>query len=178
MTGTVRPARPSEIDRLRQIEIGAGARFAEIGMPEIAHDEPPSAAVLGDRLRRDRLWVAVDDDDVPVGYVSAEIVGDLEHIEQLSVLPSHGRQGVGRRLVEHVCAWAQASGSSALTLSTFGDVAWNRPLYEKMGFRVLAEAELTPALHEVRAAEAAAGLDVSTRVFMRRELPAPGVVQP
>jgi len=171
VTGTIRPVRPSEIDRLRQIEIEAGARFSEIGMQEIAEDEPPSAALLASRLEQDRLWVAVDDDDVPIGYVSAGVVGGLGHIEQLSVVPSHGGQGVGRRLVEHVCGWAQAAGSSAVTLSTFGDVAWNRPLYERMGFRVLAEPEVTPALREVRAAEGAAGLDVSTRVFMQRELP-------
>ncbi|MZD06511.1 GNAT family N-acetyltransferase, partial [Streptomyces sp. SID5785] len=55
-------------------------------------------------------------------------------------------------------------------LTTFRDVEWNAPYYARLGFRVLAEDEVTPGLARIRAAEAAHGLDRWPRVCMRREL--------
>ena len=58
----------------------------------------------------------------------------------------------------------------AVTLTTFRDVPWNAPYYERCGFRTLTEAELTPELAEVRARESEHGLDPETRVCMRLDL--------
>jgi hypothetical protein len=55
-------------------------------------------------------------------------------------------------------------------LSTFADVPWNGPYYERCGFRVLRDAEITPGLREVRAHEDALGLDRWPRVCMRRDV--------
>jgi hypothetical protein len=72
--------------------------------------------------------------------------------------------------VEHGCRWAAARGDDAVTLSTFRDLGWNGPFYERLGFRVLGEVELTPGLAAVRAHEVDLGLDVDARVVMRREV--------
>ena len=53
-----------------------------------------------------RAWLIADDDDVPVGYAVVDIVDGLAHLEQLSVLPDHGRKGLGSALLAHVCDWA------------------------------------------------------------------------
>lgn len=58
----------------------------------------------------------------------------------------------------------------ALTLTTFAHVPWNRPLYEHLGFQVLANEEVGPGLRAVMNTEAAHGLDPTTRVAMRLEL--------
>lgn len=57
----------------------------------------------------------------------------------------------------------------ALTLTTFAEVPWNAPYYERCGLRPLADAELTGGLREIRAREATYGLDRRPRVCMRRE---------
>jgi hypothetical protein len=36
-------------------------------------------------------------------------------------------------------AWAQRHGLAALTLTTFTDVPWNMPYYERLGFRHLCD---------------------------------------
>jgi 4-diphosphocytidyl-2-C-methyl-D-erythritol kinase len=41
------------------------------------------------------------------------------HVEEMDVLPAHGRRGLGSRLLAWVCAWARAQGYAAVTLSTF-----------------------------------------------------------
>src|SRR5262249_25990398 len=78
--------------------------------------------------------------------------------------------GIGRRLVDTVCDWAKAQGFSAITLSTFRDVPWNGPFYERLGFRSLSPAELSPALRDVRAREKMLGIALDQRVMMRRDL--------
>ena len=61
------------------------------------------------------------------------------------------------------------AGPAPLTLTTFAEVPWNAPYYARIGFRVLADAELSPGLRAIRAHEAALGLDRWPRVCMRRE---------
>jgi len=116
--------------------------------------------------------VAVQEaDDTPVGFALVGFLDAAAHIYELSVAETHGRQGLGRRLVEEACRFAAAEGKPAVTLSTFRDVAWNGPFYERMGFRYLGRNEWTPALHLLHYREIADGLPVDRRAFMRKELP-------
>jgi hypothetical protein len=59
----------------------------------------------------------------------------------------------------------------SVTLSTFSDVDWNRPLYEHLGFVVVPEEEWTTGLRALMEREAGLGLDGSHRVVMRKFLP-------
>ncbi len=166
----IRAARPADAEDERSVERAAGARFADIQMPEVAAHEPISAQELADYAREGRSWVATDADDKVVGYVIADVVAGCAHVEQVSVHPVHQGEGLGRALLEEVQRWADGEGLLGVTLTTFKDVAWNRPLYEHLGFKVLAESELSPELRQIRDAETARGLDPSNRVCMRKEL--------
>jgi ribosomal protein S18 acetylase RimI-like enzyme len=105
-----------------------------------------------------------------VGFVIVDMVDGAAHIEQVSVVPAHEGQGVGRALIDQVRRWADKNGLSALTLTTFNYVPWNRPLYEHLGFRVLAAEEIGPGLRAVMATEASHGLDPASRVAMRKDI--------
>ncbi len=165
---TIRPARPADSERMREIERSAGARFLEVGMGWVASHEPLSAEELGAFAEAGRSWVAVAEDGRPVGYAVVEVVDGCGHIEQVSVDTEHQGQGIGRALVEEVEAWAIGRRLGALTLTTFADVPWNRPLYEHLGFSVLADHELSVGVIAIRYAERKRGLDPATRVCMRK----------
>jgi GNAT superfamily N-acetyltransferase len=105
-----------------------------------------------------------------VAYLLADIVDGNAHIEQVSVHPRHSRKGLGKALIEQAVVWARRRGLGAVTLTTFADVPWNAPYYQRLGFRRLQEAELTPGLRAIRAREAAIGLDRWPRCCMRRDL--------
>jgi GNAT superfamily N-acetyltransferase len=167
----IRPASPGDAPVLREIERLAGERFRDVGMPEIADDEPLSLEVLAGHARAGRSWVALGSAGTPVGYVLVDVVDGGAHIEQVSVRPDHQGAGVGRALIDQVRTWALGSGMDALTLTTFGDVPWNAPLYEHLGFRVLTESDLGPEMRALRDAETAHGLDPARRVCMRMDLP-------
>lgn len=164
----VRTAAEADIPWLREIERSAGRAFAAVGMTAIAEDEPPSEQTLRGYVTEGRAWVA---GEPPVAYLIAEPVDGALHIEQVSVREEYARRGIGRALIEHAAAWARERGIPALTLTTFTDVPWNAPYYRRLGFHPLAPDDLTPGLREIRAAEAAHGLDRWPRQAMRRNLP-------
>jgi len=164
----IREARPDDIPALRRLEVDAGRAFAGIGMDRVAGDEGLPADEMLTFVRDGRAWVTADDDDRPIAYLLALWVDGVAHIEQVSVDPAHAGRGLGAALIEHVAGWARAHGSPALTLTTFTEVAWNAPYYERLGFRRLTS--LTPGLRAIRAEEAAHGLDEWPRVAMRRDL--------
>jgi GNAT superfamily N-acetyltransferase len=166
----IRPARPDDAERLRSIERAAGARFYEVGMTDIADAEPMTTATLVAYAEAGRSWVAVDDRDRAVGYVVVDLIDGCAHVEQISVDPDQQGQGLGRALLDEVGRWAAVRDVTAITLTTFDQVSWNRPLYEHFGFAVVVEADLSPGLRAVRDLETEHGLDPAARVCMRRAI--------
>jgi len=166
----IRPALPADGEALRTIEWQAGAQFRDVGLAFVADHEPSSVEALAAYAEAGRGWVAVADDGALVGYVIVDILDGNAHIEQVSVVPDQQGRGIGNALVEQVATWARANRHSAMTLTTFTDVPWNRPLYEHVGFRVLAEDEIGAELRAVVAHEADEGLDPATRVCMQRDI--------
>jgi GNAT superfamily N-acetyltransferase len=167
---TIRPARPDDAPVLQEIEVEAGGLFATIGMDRVAADPPFTITELEAYATAGHAWVAVDGLGRPLGYLVAELVDGAAHIEQVSVRPGHGRRGIGGALVDGVAEWAASEGIEALTLTTFRDVPWNGPLYERLGFVRLDERAMTPGLRRIRAIEAAHGLDAWPRIAMIRRL--------
>jgi GNAT superfamily N-acetyltransferase len=166
---TIREARLEDVEPMRDIERAAAAMFAEIGMDDVAEDEPLPRDVLTKYVQRRRAWI-VEIDGKPAGYGLADEVDGCGHLEQVSIRPEYGRRGIGRTLIECVEAWARDEGFPAVTLSTFRDVPWNGPYYARLGFRTLNEDELTPGLRVLRAHEVDHGLDTTARQFMRLDV--------
>ena len=139
-------------------------------MDAVAQDEPLDLEVLRTYVEANRAWVGVDQSNRPVAYLLIDVVGGCGHVQQVSVAPSHARKGLGRLLLDHAAAWARREGLPALTLTTFAEVAWNAPYYERCGFRRLVPDELTEGLLRLRREEAEHGLDAWPRVCMLRPL--------
>jgi ribosomal protein S18 acetylase RimI-like enzyme len=161
---TVRPALAAEVELVRAIGIAAGERFRSDPDPRIsarADDRAHEIAELAAAVAEGRLLVAVDDRSGDVaGFLLVEVVDGHAHVGEVSVHPEHEGRGLASALL--------AALEDPVTLTTFRDVAWNRPFYERRGFRVLDDAELTGELRAVVAHEATLGLDPSIRVVMVR----------
>ena len=126
---SIRPARPDEFARLRELEFKADKLFEAVGIGPFLNDQAE------DHFDQAALVLVVN--DPPVGFVSVELVGGIPHIWQLAVDPDHGRRGLGRALMEAACDWARSEHFDAITLTTYRDVPWNGPFYESLGFVVL-----------------------------------------
>jgi predicted N-acetyltransferase YhbS len=166
----IRAVRLDELPLLQDIERAAGQCFRDIGMPEIADDEPLPLDELARYHQAGLAWVVADGADAPVAYLIADRVDVNLHVEQVSVHPDNARRGIGRSLFDHLADHATSEGAPALTLTTFTEVPWNAPYYARWGFRLLDDSRLTPSLREIRRREAAHGLDRWPRACMRRAL--------
>ena len=167
----IRPATVDDVPEIQAMETTAAERFREIPDPRIARcaDAPPYWTTgLEKASIEQRAWVAVDDGGAIIGFAVAWMVDGEGHLDELAVAPAHGRRGVGRALVDRVVAWTAAQELPSITLTTFRDVPWNAPYYEKLGFHVVST--LSPALHALVDEQATWGLEPSLRVVMRRPL--------
>lgn len=157
----IRPAEKDELAALVEIDVRAEAVYRvagyELPLIELSVDDLAGAAAV---------FVA---GTPPVGFAQLDEVDGQAHLQELAVLPKAMRAGIGTRLLEHACAWAAEKGYSAMTLTTYRDVAWNAPFYARRGF---AEIDDLPAgLAAIRAREQELGLDdVGPRIVMRRAL--------
>jgi GNAT superfamily N-acetyltransferase len=114
----IRPARPDDLAALPLIEHAAAVHFRATPYADLA-DEP-----LSDEADLDHayVWVAVDQDDHPIGFAIVHLLDESVHLHELDVHPDYARQGLGRRLIATVADWVRARGATALTLTTFDDV--------------------------------------------------------
>jgi len=164
----IRAVHGEDLPVLQEIERAAGRCFRDVGMPEIADDEPFPLDELVRYQQSGLAWVAVDVADLPVAYLVADRVDGNLHVEQVSVHPDFAHRGIGRSLLEHLADRAAAEGVPALTLTTFAEVPWNAPYYARCGFEPVDDGTLGPGQREIREREAAHGLDRWPRLFMRR----------
>jgi ribosomal protein S18 acetylase RimI-like enzyme len=161
----IRPGAETDLHRLVAVEVAAGQLFRTVGMAEVAEDVP-QVADLRAAVEADRLWVMQVGSEV-AGYVVAEVLDGNAHVAQVSVAPDYAGRALGRALVEHVEQWGRVAGRPATTLTTFRDVPWNGPYYLRLGYRVLAEAEIGPELAGTMAREATLpGIDGALRCAM------------
>jgi GNAT superfamily N-acetyltransferase len=159
-------ARPRDLPLLPAIELAA-ARLLVDHAPSSVLAETTSQFELRKARRAGQLWVALADDE-PVGFAHVVVhESGVAHLEEVDVHPRHGRRGLGRRLVQTVCAWATSHGFEGVTLTTFREPRWNMPFYARLGFEPVAPGAVSVALHAVIDDEMRRGLDPARRVVMR-----------
>jgi GNAT superfamily N-acetyltransferase len=163
----IRPARRTDFPELQRIEQAAAELFAGYGVAAAVLQDSTTMEDFGGAHEQELLWVAVAEDDAPIGFAFVERVGEYAHLDELDVDPPHGRRGVGSALVRTVCAWAKEHGLPGVTLTTYRDIPWNAPFYHRLGFAELTSEQLTPALRDLVREEAKRGLDPNRRVVMR-----------
>ena len=159
-------ARPHDLPLIPAIELAAAQLLTGHAPPAVLR-ETTSPFELRKARRGGRLWVALAD-EAPVGFAHVVVhERNVAHLEEVDVHPDHGRRGVGRQLVQTVCAWATSHGLDAVTLTTFRDVPWNMPFYARLGFEPVDPDAVGAELRAVVDDEARRGLDPAKRVVMR-----------
>ena len=166
-------ARPEDLPLLPAIESAAERLFPEDDIPPALRGQPLPVSLFAEAHARGALFVArLREPGAPVGFALMREVDGQQHLHELDVHPDHGRRGIGRALVEHVCHWAQTRGANSVSLTSFRHLPWNAPFYADLGFRALAQDEIGPELRALLDDEAAQGFDPAKRVAMRRPLDA------
>ncbi len=179
----IRLARKGDMKAIKEIELKSAVRFKGTGLIDDLLDHHFEQGLLKELIGDGQVWVAeqiLPDGQPrssqtvtphgPVGFAIATVLGPLAYLEEVDVLPNHGRRGLGRRLVETVAEWARGRNFPHLTLSTFVNISWNAPFYSTMGFEKLPKTQWSKEIEEIHMLEQKLGLPVEERTFMRLQL--------
>ena len=164
----IRPARRHEIRLLPKVENAADLRFARVGLQLVVDMPGHSIAALEHGRRHGLLWVAISPRGQVVGFALMEVKRGTALIEQLSVLDRWQGHGFGTALLDRCAATACALGHAPLYLTTYRDVAWNKPFYGRRGFTEVPRGALNRTLRGVLLLEVRHGHPVWRRAVMRR----------
>lgn len=164
---SVRLADRKHLAAIPGIEIAASTLFTEADLPLSLRHKVTEMSHLRAAADDGRLWVAVTEQQKPVGFASAEVLDETAYLEELDVLPEFGRQGIGTRLLSSVVNWARDGRYPCLLLVTFRHLPWNAPFYNRLGFKIIDSREHGPQIAGLIEEEGRAGIDVSKRVVMR-----------
>ena len=167
MSFVVRRARPSDAAALPAIERSAAELFRlDPGLAWLAEAPVPDAEQHLQAICSAWVWVAELTDQQLGGFLRAVEVDNQLHIEELSVSQHFQGQGIGRKLLLMAIEHADRQQLCAVTLTTFSDLPWNAPFYQRMGFSRLTP-QATPAhLVDALNSEAACGLPIERRCAM------------
>ncbi|KJY22060.1 acetyltransferase [Streptomyces sp. WM6373] len=133
----IRPARAEDEREMVELLRSAWSRVSEPGPRR-----PAGAALFDERHPVEGFLVAERGERI-VGYIAQAPASPLEtnrhvrHIQGLAVLESARGLGVGRALVEAVCAAARAAGARRMTLRVLGHNEPAQQLYRRCGFAVV-----------------------------------------
>jgi ribosomal protein S18 acetylase RimI-like enzyme len=117
-------------------------------------------------MREELLFIAEVEDAV-VGFVVCGEADHALHLYLLAVHPNYGRRGIGRDLVVRVIEESARRRLTGVSLTTFEDLKWNAPFYQKLGFRILAPHETSANLASILSNERAAGMHQRVAMWYR-----------
>lgn len=163
-------ANEGHIPALLKIELKAAEIFSEADLPAPLRTETVLFEEHLDAVHNGLLFVALEDDALPVGFAITKKIGSYLHLLELDVDPRMQRQGIGTSLLEGVMEMATNRGFQWVTLTTFRHLPWNAPWYRKFGFRILDVGEIQPFLKKILEEEKAKGLNPLNRVAMCKML--------
>lgn len=168
----IRPAILADLPALSQIEHSSDQLLLTCGKSVISNLPANPPEVYRSIVEAGHVWVASPSEalngdasftneveehaaSAPVAFISVNIIENRKHAEeasddvfktlfihQVSVDPRFGRKGIGKKLMQHVEVIAIANAFEAIDLTTFPDVPFNKPYYEKLGYRELSSDDL------------------------------------
>lgn len=162
---SIRPAREQDLALLHALERAAVERFRGTAYEMFTEDGGYEQDIYRAWFEHGAILIAEREGEL-AGFATAEEVGEQGFYALLCVHPAHAQRGLGRALTEAIKAWCLTRGYTTLTMTTFPNIAWNAPIFERMGFRIMRQDELTPGLLAIRNEEIESGLAPEERVFM------------
>ncbi|WP_411752545.1 GNAT family N-acetyltransferase [Serratia sp. (in: enterobacteria)] len=167
MSLKLRLAQRDDIPQLVAVERSAAQLFRQQQeLQFIAEAEVMNPQQHVDFIDQQREWVMVSPTGQIAGFIAVQSFAHSWHIAELSVAADWQRQGVGKHLIDEVARLALRLGMQRLTLTTFVQVAWNAPYYQRLGFRTIPVARLDAYLRHLLAQEAEQGFADNSRCAM------------
>lgn len=167
---SIRPARLSDIRLLGEVERSAAQIFRSANLHSLADGPTVDTEFLAAMARSQHLWLAVNRNDEPIGFVGGENIESNFHLVEISVAQPYQGRGVGKILMGQMIEEVRRMGYKAITLTTYRNLPWNGPWYARMGFNEVRIVDMPPEYWKVWQIETQHGFNMSTRCLMRMKI--------
>lgn len=162
----IRDAQLSDIDALIWVEKSAVQAFLSIPkLAWLAQTDTLPVEYHYQFIEHDYSAVAVDETKHVVGFMYAKQYENDLYILEFDVDVTKQKQGIGQQLIRYMMNKAKHDGFKRITLTTFNDVPWNLPFYEKLGFKIWHQPLPEYLKHKIQR-EIDFGLDSASRSVM------------
>ena len=165
----LRVAHSDELHKLLAIDESASELYARAGLElDLDRNHP---FVVAEKLRwanaikNGLAHVAVNQQDEPIGFATLCYVDGEPYLDQIAVISSYMRRGIGTSLLNHAISW---SSGQPLWLTTYSHLSWNRPYYERHGFVTINDGKCRDELRAVLQEQRLALPDPDKRIAMVR----------
>jgi GNAT superfamily N-acetyltransferase len=174
----VRAAAARDLAEIERVQRSANSIYAPYGLAEHLDALSTPREELERGIAQGLSWVATDASDTIVGFALASAFGHDLHLDEIGVVPSSARRGLGSRLLETVLEEGRVRAARRLTLLTVDFVPWTLGFYAHQGFHVLArrelDARLVALLAIVPGAHPPEAVSFDGRIVLTRNLQAGG----
>lgn len=170
-TIVIRRAELEDISNIMDIEQRSGKVFSLMPIDFLCN-LPPEMPLHGfgfyeETIKLKGLWVTELETKV-VGFICLHYIDEEStiHISEFAVDYAYQKQRIGFQLINFVIELAKKECKN-ITLTTFYNVPWNAPFYEKLGFAIMDSNQLNERLALLLTQEAEVGLPKEYRCAMR-----------
>lgn len=164
-------ARTEHIPIITQIEREAASVHPPGIMPTYLKHHMLPYGELVEGIVNDSLFIALTDNGRVQGFILVRHFQDLALLSKVDVRPQLMRRGVGTQLINTALEKLPSWGHSHLWLTTFANMPWTVPFYEKFGFSIIPHEHQPEMIQTILAQEKEKGF--SNRVAMQFSLPSP-----
>jgi N-acetylglutamate synthase-like GNAT family acetyltransferase len=137
MNGTIRPCRPDEFEVVGEIINDAALAYRGVIPEDRWHEPYMPAAELKEQLEQGVVFWGMERDGKLAGVMGMQPVQDVTLIRHAYVRTAFRNQGIGGKLLRHLCA----STVRPILVGTWAAAVWAVVFYEKHGFWKVTPAE-------------------------------------
>ncbi|GHB33633.1 hypothetical protein GCM10007094_23010 [Pseudovibrio japonicus] len=139
----IRKAQLADADAIAVCIEAAYAHYAKI-----LSDLPPVSEGCADEIGKDRVWVAVDNNEI-LGCLFLVPQAVEMKLANLAVHPDHQGKGLGRELITFAQNEARKQGFHAMTLNTHAAMPKNLQLYTRLEWEEVSRKANTISMRKI-----------------------------
>lgn len=160
----IRNAQKEDLPYLADIELAAATLYPEDIIPLDQQGLSYPDSEFQKSLQQGLLF-CVTQNNKRVAFATCHQYQQFLHLDEISVHPASGKQGIGTALVKRILQESQSRKLQGTTLTTFSNIPWNAPFYKKMGFNILSNAETPDEVKDMLLEENFIGLKNRVAMF-------------
>ena len=161
-------ARTEHIPIITQVEREAASVYPPGVMPHYLKHQMLPYNELVEGIVNDSLFIALTDNGRVQGFILVRHFQNLALLSKVDVRPQLMRRGIGTQLINTALEKLPSWGHSHLWLTTFANLPWTVPFYERFGFSIIPHEEQPNMIQSIMTQEEENGF--KDRVAMKFSL--------